>query len=397
MNTPRTVPFHSLGISQIIAFGLMFYIFAQIKTPLAISVGVTEVEILYGLSGLLLMQTFLAPYIGSLIDKFGALYVLARGLVIGGMGMALLPLVQSIFWVWLMMIPIGIGFAMSSYETAFSAAVKIDEKQSRRNISFITFYGGVASSFTWLTIAPLLEHTGLTITCFVIAALLFLMASRMYYLSKLGLEAEATAQNGVQERFSWAGLSSGQKGALVILGASSSLEMMVFVGTSLLWISWFTELFNDVGLAVTLASVYGPFQVVGRVLEMRFGHRIDARLTGLIAFILVPISLFIVQIPKVEAAILAMAIFGIGHGILTVTFGFVTNLYFKAEIYGRAKGWIVVPRALSSALGPTISGILFLTGHELFFGVMIIMGLMSWLIFMSLLMIKPRPEMINTH
>ena len=35
------------------------------------------------------------------------------------------------------MIPIGIGFAMSSYETAFSAAVKIDEK-GRAGISVLS-------------------------------------------------------------------------------------------------------------------------------------------------------------------------------------------------------------------------------------------------------------------
>ena len=44
------------------------------------------------------------------------------------------------------MVPIGLGFAMSSYETAFSAAVQMDEVKSRKHISFITFYGGVASS-----------------------------------------------------------------------------------------------------------------------------------------------------------------------------------------------------------------------------------------------------------
>ena len=34
---------------------------------------------------------------------------------------------------------------MSSYETAFAAAVKMDEVKSRKHISFITFYGGVAT------------------------------------------------------------------------------------------------------------------------------------------------------------------------------------------------------------------------------------------------------------
>ena len=395
MSARNLVPIHSLGISQIIAFGLQFYIFAQIKAPLALWVGVTEAEVLYAISALLLIQFFLAPFIGGLIDKFGALYVLARGLVIGAVGMALLPLYPSVYWMWAAMVPIGIGFAMSSYETAFSAAVKIDEKRSRRNISFITFYGGVASSLTWLSVAPLLEHVGLQVTCFVVALILLLMSWRMFYLSRLGLEQKKITQSSKPEPFTWSRMSVKERWAILILGSSSSLEMMVFVGTSLLWISWFNVLFNDLGLAVILASLYGPFQVVGRVLEMKFGHQFDARLTGLIAFLLVPISLMIVQVPSIEAAILAMAIFGMGHGVLTVTFGYVTNLYFKAEVYGRAKGWIVVPRALASALGPTVSGILFLAGHKLFFSVMIAFGLASWLLFLGLMLLKPREDMMD--
>ena len=128
---------------------------------------------------------------------------------------------------------------------------------------------------------------------------------------------------------------------------------------------------------------------------MKFGHKFDARMTGLVAFGLVPISLFIVQIPNIQAAMIAMALFGMGHGILTVTFGYVTNLYFKAEVYGRAKGWIVVPRSLSSALGPTVSGILFISGHEFFFGVMMTLGLMSLILFLGLLALKPREDLID--
>ena len=391
--TTTRVPFHSLGISQIIAFGLLFYVFAQLKTPLALYAGVGETDVLYAVSGALLLQTFLAPSIGSMIDRRGALYVMARGLVIGAIGMGALPLFPSIIWIWVCMVPVGIGFAMSSYETAFSAAVKIDETRARRNISYITFYGGVASSLTWVSVAPLLTHGGLMMTCGVIAFILLAMAWRVHMLSCLGLEQATTAQKGSLERFSWSSMTRRERGAIVILGTSSSLENMLFACTSLLWISWFNIQFNDLGLAVLLASIYGPFQVVGRVLEMQFGSKIDARITGLTAFGILSLSLFVVQTPTIAYAMLGMAFFGMGHGILTVTYGFVTNLYFKAEVYGRAKGWITVPRGISNALGPTVGGALFLSGQLSFFGAMIILGVCAWLCFAGLLLIKPREDL----
>ena len=94
MSPRNPVPFHSLGISQIIAFGLQFISLPRSK-PACNMGGVTEI-VLYAISALLLIQFFLAPFIGGLIDKFGALYVLARGLVIGAVGMALLPLYPSV-------------------------------------------------------------------------------------------------------------------------------------------------------------------------------------------------------------------------------------------------------------------------------------------------------------
>ena len=79
----HNVPFHSLGISQILSYGCLFYAFAQLKIPLAAKIGVAPGEILMAVTGALLIQAFLAPLIGGWIDRFGALIVMTRGLMIG--------------------------------------------------------------------------------------------------------------------------------------------------------------------------------------------------------------------------------------------------------------------------------------------------------------------------
>ena len=48
------------------------------------------------------------------------------------------------------------------------------------------------------------------------------------------------------------------------------------------------------------------------------------------------------SIARASMAVLAMALFGMGHGVLIVSFGFVTNLYFRAETLGRP--WESSPR-----------------------------------------------------
>jgi hypothetical protein len=70
------------------------------------------------------------------------------------------------------------------------------------------------------------------------------------------------------------------------LPAPGGFEYFLFSATTLLWVNWFLLQFEDAFLAVILASIYGPFQVVGRLAEMKFGHHLDARITGLIAGLL---------------------------------------------------------------------------------------------------------------
>ena len=110
----------------------------------------------------------------------------------------------------------------------------------------------------------------------------------------------------------------------------------------------------------------------------------------MIAFIGVPTALILAQQDGLAFAIVAMMIFGMGHGILTVSFGYVTNMYFSADVYGRAKGWITTPRAVGTAIGPSLGGILFLMGPDIFFTSMIGISILSATCFAALFIAKPR-------
>ena len=209
---------------------------------------------------------FLAPLIGGWIGQIWCTNGNDARPDNRAAGITLLPAVNALWWVWLCMVPIGLGFAMSSYETAFSAAVQIDEVRSRKYISFITFYGGVASSVIWLSIAPLLTWFGLEATCVACGISLVLMGVRSHHLDKK--TSAILSKDARQMRpFHWALMTQNERRAMIALASASALEYLTFASTTLLWITWFTTQFNDVGLAVMLAALYGPFQTVGRILR----------------------------------------------------------------------------------------------------------------------------------
>jgi len=396
-SSTASVPVHSLGISQILAYGLMFYAFAPLKTRLAAATGQSESVVLSVLSAALILQAVLMPAVGSWCDRHGALAVMRIGFLSGAAGMGGLALVGvgpfgNLVWLGGCLLLVGVGMAMATYEVAFSAAVQLDEPRSRRSISIITFYGGVASSLTWLSIHPLLDLVDLHGTCLVIAAALGLASVMMRAAARRTPPRPARQRNATLAPFRWSLLHGSEKRALLLLAASGALEYLLFAAATLLWINWFEVQFDNLRLAVLLASIYGPFQVVGRVLEMRLGRHMDARVTGLIAALLVPVSLMLVQMPSIPMAVLAMALFGMGHGVLTVSFGFVTNLYFRAEIYGRAKGIIATPRAFGAAIGPSLGGLLFGFGGDIFMMMLIATSLCGTFLFASLLMLHPTNE-----
>ena len=387
----RRVPVHSLGISQIISFGLLFYAFAQLKTPLAQSAGVNETMILAAVSGALVIQGVLALVIGQWIDRFGGLYIMQGGFLIGAIGLGLLSFYLSFVWICACLVLIGVSYAMCTYEVAFGSAVQLDEPKARRNISIITFYGGIASTVTWMSVAPMLEFLGLQMTCLCLAGLMLFGAWRFWVLSRC-YQQEVPQISKTLEPFRWSILTQSEKRVLVTMGSISTLGFLTFTATSMFWINLFSEKFADPALAVVLASLYGPFQVVGRLIEMKFGHRFDARLSGIVATMLMPLALTMIHSDAVEIAVLAMILFGMGQGVLTVTYGFVTNLYFRASVYGRAKGMMIAPRAVIAAMGPSLGGVLYAQGADQFLYVMAGLMLVAMLLMTSLLRLPPTNE-----
>ena len=67
--TQRKAPVHRLGLSQILAYGLLFYSFALIKDSLALHVGVSDSAITTALSVALFIEALLAPAVGQLVDR----------------------------------------------------------------------------------------------------------------------------------------------------------------------------------------------------------------------------------------------------------------------------------------------------------------------------------------
>ncbi len=180
------VPVHSLGISQIVAYGAMFYSFAQIKVELAEKLGMSLETTTMIVSLSLFINVLISSHVGYLIDRSGGLNVLSTGLFIGSVGFISLYFTEDLLGFLFSMLLIGISFSSASYNVAFSAAIQLDDQNSRKNITIITFYGAIASSVCWLTIGFLRNYFGLNSIFLMLSLSLFLMG--LYFFINLNFK-----------------------------------------------------------------------------------------------------------------------------------------------------------------------------------------------------------------
>ena len=117
---------------------------------------------------------------------------------------------------------------------------------------------------------------------------------------------------------------------------------------------------------------------------MRFGKAIDARLSAIIASLLLLRILVASAICLTPVAIIAMMLFGMGNGALIVAWGFLTNLYFQGAIYSRANGIVAAPKAIAMAAGPVLAALTYErfggTYLILFLAVALIVAILLWLL-----------------
>ena len=210
-----------------------------------------------------MMQAALSYVIGHWVDRFGGFSVMSVGLLIGGLGLGLLTLMPTTLWLWGCFALIGCGFAMSTYEVAFGTAVQFDEAKSRHYISVVSLYGGVASSFVWLLLAPLLHYFDLA-GATIIASLLLCGASFGAFLLPVTRRITKRPNRQRHHLFHSPGSLTTSADLFGLIASASAIQYLIFSGAALFWISWYGTLFDDMSLAVMLASLYGPFQVVGR-------------------------------------------------------------------------------------------------------------------------------------
>jgi MFS family permease len=349
----RAVPV--LGVTQIIAWGSIFYTPVLIVPLIAAERSWSMAFSMAGFSIALLIAGLVSPFVGRSIDRYGGHVVMTAGSLIGALGLVLIGYAEhpvAYFVVWIVL---GAALAASLYDAAFGSLGRIFGAAARRPITALTLAGGFASTAGWPATHFLNEAVGWRGTYLVYAVLLAFVCAPLHAFVLPRSRADSTAPKEGDAAPVTKLLPS--KGLPFILVASAfAAYAFVPSGLSAHLLAIFARSGIDAATVVWIGALFGPAQVGARLIEFSFGKDLHplwvvrfALGTLLCAFVI--LALLGVSVP-VAAAFALM--FGGANGLVTITRGAVPLALFGASGYGRLMGRLASPFQLMQAAAPLI-------------------------------------------
>lgn len=352
----------ALGLAQIITWGTSLYALGVLGKPIATDTGWSQTLVFGGLSIGLLTSSVISPSIGRLIDVRGGRPVMTIGTLLLSAGLVLLAMVPSqvlylAAWAFL-----GIGMRMTLYDAAFPALVQVMPSQGRRAISYLTLFGGFASSVFW-PIGHALNGAYGWRTTLVIFAVVNLVASLPLILVALSWREDG-ASAGAAKPAETAANAQAQPPlegpqrliAMVLFGIIVALSAAVFGAMAVHLVPVLEASGLAAGMAVFIASLKGGAQVAGRVWDLvvaRHWHALDV---GRVSIAFMPLSFAILMLggANLWTALAFTLVFGVSNGLVTIIRGAVPLALFGPKGYGEVLGILATPYLVLAAISPAV-------------------------------------------
>ena len=353
----------ALGITQIIAWGTTLYALGILADPIILETGWSRTSVFGGLTVSLLASAAVSPWIGRLIDRFGARKIMTAGSIAVATGLVCLSQARSelsYLGAWLML---GPAMRMTLYDAAFAALVQITPARSRTAISYLTLFGGFASTLFWPIGHGLAGEIGWRMTLLVFAAINITICLPLHWWGLARGAQAATIYNGAEEKNVAVAVSDYGSVQPVQRRRAMLLFAIVLFASGFILGAVAVHLVNLIGagglamgVAVYIASLRGIAQVAGRIGDIIFARNLNPVLlarfsVGLLA---VAFILLLAGGASFQVALAFTIILGVGQGLFTIVRGTVPLILFGSRGYGEVLGVLGVPYWLANALAPAL-------------------------------------------
>jgi MFS family permease len=353
--------FTGLGITQIIGWGSTYYALGALSQDIAASTGWSKTLIFGAFTAALLISGLVSRWAGRTMDIHGGRKMMAAGSLLSAVGCLLLgfastPSVYVMGW-----LVLGLAMRLSLYDAAFPALAQVALGKARRAISYLTLFGGLASTVFWPLSHLISLNFGWHSAFLVYAGLHILICLPIHLIVLVDVSDAAAIQSPTPALEADAPLEGRPRiVALSIFAVVLALNGFVFSAISAHVVPLFEGLGFTAASAVTFAAMIGPSQVASRIGEIILGRKFKTVHIGLVAIGLLPLALTIFAVGGfgVAAALAFAILYGMSNGLVTIARGAVPLALFGSKGYGLVLGTIAAPNLMLNALAPMLFSIL---------------------------------------
>jgi MFS family permease len=356
----------AVGTGQIISWGTTLYALGVLGRSVATDTGWSLGLVYGGLTLGLLVSSAISTSVGRLTDTRGGRVIMTTGAGLSAAGLALVALSHTPVTYLAAWMVVGLAMRLSLYDAAFTAIVQVAPSRGRRSISFLTLFGGFASTVFWPIGFWLDGRYGWRTTLLVFAAINLVIALPLYAIG-LHHRPRAVFADRSEVAASDTALSPGiylegsaRRFAMGLFAVIMAANAAVFGALA----SHLVPLIAATGVgakeAITLAALKGVAQVAGRFADIVYGRNLHPVTLGRISVAILPLSLIILILGGMSfiAALTFTLVLGVSNGLITIVRGAVPLALFGPQGYGAVLGLLAMPYLLLNALAPMAFAVL---------------------------------------
>jgi MFS family permease len=355
----------ALGITQITAWGTIFYLFALIMEPLQSALGASKTAVVGAFTVALLLSGLLAPMVGQLIDRRGGRALMAAGSLLAAASLAGLGQVTSLAQLYAAWALLGVAMACTLYEPAFAVLTRAFTRHHRRAITVLTLFGGFASTVFWPLGQALINAVGWRETAVIFGAINLAVCLPLH-LFALPSASVVPAAQPEQPQTARSLRQAVRDPTFHWLAAAFTANTLVFSATSVHLLAMLAAKGLTATQAAAFGALIGPMQVLGRLTEMVFAGRTSPSRVGLIAMGLLPASLLLLVIAgtSVWSFVAFAVLYGAGNGVMTIVRGTIPVELYGRDHYGAVNGALAAPVLIAKAVGPLVAAFALILLHD---------------------------------
>ncbi|MDK1373467.1 MULTISPECIES: arsenite efflux MFS transporter ArsK [unclassified Sinorhizobium] len=350
----------ALGLTQIIGYGTLYYSFSILAPGMARDLGLSVEQVFGVFSASLFAGGLSAPFVGGWMDRLGAAMVMTIGSAISALALLLCAWSPSIAVFALSIVLLEVASGMVQYQAAFAALVESRPMAASRSITCLTLIGGFASTIFWPIAASLHEHFSWREIYIAYAALNLIVCLPLHYWIMWSRRSEAAKFTGRDGHVVVGALpvEVRRRGMLLV---SLAFALQGFTLSAML--THMVPMLGAIGFgtaAVVIGSLFGPSQVLSRLINMAFGKNLPPPALATLSAALIVAGVLILGLSGtwLPGAVAFAICLGLGSGINSIAQGSLPLWMFGSGGYGAITGRMAAARLAAGAMAPFVFSVL---------------------------------------